>query len=166
MRSRPASFVRRFFTGPWHNGTMSTKTIASFESATADAYQWLNEIGGILGDEDRHFALQLLRGVLYALRDRLTIDQSAHLSAQLPMLIRGIYFENWNPQPLPSRDRTVEEFIDHVRPVMTGYHGTDLVEDVSAVFEVLRRHVSWGEADKIATMLPHAISTLWKLSGP
>ena len=145
---------------------MPTKTIASFESATADAYQWLNEIAGILGDEDRHFALQLLRGVLHALRDRLTIDQSAHLSAQLPLLIRGIYFENWNPMPLPSRDRTVEDFIDHIRPALTGYHGTDLIEDVSAVFAVLKEHVSWGEGDKIATLLPHAISTLWKLSVP
>jgi uncharacterized protein (DUF2267 family) len=145
---------------------MPAKTIASFESATADAYQWLTEIAGILGDEDRHFALQLLRGVLHALRDRLTIDQSAHLSAQLPLLIRGIYFEKWNPTPLPSRDRTVEDFIDHVRPALTGYHGTDLIEDVSAVFAVLKEHVSWGEGDKIATSLPHAISTLWKLSAP
>lgn len=145
---------------------MSMNTIASFESATADAYQWLNEITSILRDEDRHFALQVLRGVLHALRDRLTIEQSAHLSAQLPLLIRGIYFENWDPQPLPSRDRTVEDFIDRVRPALTGYPGAEFIDAVSAVFEVLQRHVSLGEGDKIATMLPHAISTLWKLSVP
>jgi uncharacterized protein (DUF2267 family) len=143
---------------------MSTKTIGSFESATAGAYQWLNEITAILGDEDRHFALQLLRGVLHALRDRLTIDQSAHLSAQLPLLIRGIYFENWDPQPLPSEDRSVEDFVDHVRSALTGYHGGDLVDEVSAVFEVLQQHVSWGERDKIAGVLPHAIATLWRFS--
>jgi uncharacterized protein (DUF2267 family) len=81
-------------------------------------------------------------------------------------MIRGIHFENWDPQPLPSRDRTVEDFIDHVRPALTGYPGTELIDAVSAVFEVLQRHVSWGEGDKIAKTLPHAISTLSKLSVP
>lgn len=90
-----------------------------------------------------HFALQVLRGVLHSLRDRLMIDQSAHLSAQLLLLIRRIYFENWDPQPLPSRDRTVEDF-DHVRPALTDYPGAEFIDAVSAVFEVLQRHVSWG----------------------
>jgi uncharacterized protein (DUF2267 family) len=142
---------------------MPTETIASFESSNADAYQWLDEISKILGYEDRRFALQLLRGTLHALRDRLTIDQSAHLSAQLPLLIRGIYFENWDPQP-PTRDRTVDGFIGRVRRAVTGNAEDDLSDAVRAVFAVLQRHVSLGESDKIANTLPHALSVLWKFS--
>ncbi len=145
---------------------MSTNMISAFESSLADAYQWLNEIRDALDYDDKHFALQALRGVLHALRDRLTIDQSAHLSAQLPLLIRGIYFENWNPEPLPSRDRSLEGFVEHVRPALTGYAGIDLGEVVGAVFRVLQRHLSLGEDEKIAKALPREIASLWALNAP
>lgn len=140
---------------------MSRNTVATIESAVADAYEWLNAVGDGLDYDDKHFALQALRGVLHALRDRLTVDQSAHLSAQLPLLIRGLYFENWNPEPLPSRDRSIEGFLDRVRPSLTGYPDLDLKDVVGAVFGVLKRHISWGEDEKVAKALPHEIATLW-----
>jgi uncharacterized protein (DUF2267 family) len=120
---------------------MTTKTIGSLESSLADTYTWLNEIAYELDDEDRHFALQALRGVLHALRDRLTIDQNAHLSAQLPLLIRGIYFENWDPKPRPDHERTIDGFLEHARPAMTGYPDSALHRAVNAVFRVLERHL-------------------------
>lgn len=145
---------------------MSTKTIASLESSVADVYGWLNEISSELHSDDRHFALQVLRGVLHALRDRLTIDQSAHLSAQLPLLVRGIYFESWNPEPIPDHDRTLEGFLDRVRPALTGYVDIELRDAVGAVFLVLQRHLSWGEDDKIAKALPREIASLWNRNAP
>jgi uncharacterized protein (DUF2267 family) len=33
--------------------------------------------------------------MLHALRDRLPPEIAVHLSAQLPMLVRGIYYEGW-----------------------------------------------------------------------
>lgn len=147
---------------------MSTKSITVFESAVADAHEWLNAIRDVLSYDDKHFALQALRGVLHALRDRLTVDQNAHLSAQLPLLIRGLYFENWDPQPLPSRDRSIGGFLDRVRDSMTGYgYGAPALEDtVKAVCAVLRRHISWGEDEKVAKALPHEIAALWNYGIP
>jgi uncharacterized protein (DUF2267 family) len=145
---------------------MTTKTIGSLESSLADTYTWLNEIAYELDDEDRHFALQALRGVLHALRDRLTIDQNAHLSAQLPLLIRGIYFENWDPKPRPDHERTIDGFLEHARPAMTGYPDSALHRAVNAVFRVLERHLSWGEDEKIGKALPHEIALLWKRNAP
>lgn len=140
---------------------MSTNTIGTFDSALSGAYAWLDEIGEALDYRDRHFALQVLRGVLHALRDRLLVDQSAHLSAQLPLLIRGIYFESWNPEPLPSRDRSLQGFIDRVRASIVDHSNIDLEDAVVAVFGVLKRHITWGEDDKVGKALPHAIAALW-----
>jgi uncharacterized protein (DUF2267 family) len=146
---------------------MPRNTISVFDSAVADAHEWLNAIRDALDYDDAHFALQALRGVLHALRDRLMIDQSAHLSAQLPLLIRGLYFENWDPEPLPSRDRSLDGFLDRVRVSMAGYRdgAPGLSETVEAVFATLRRHISWGEDEKVGKALPHEIAALWNFEG-
>jgi uncharacterized protein (DUF2267 family) len=53
----------------------------------------------------RNQSYSALRAVLHALRDRLTVAETAHLSAQLPMLIRGIYFKGWDPTKVPVRSK-------------------------------------------------------------
>jgi hypothetical protein len=39
----------------------------------------------------------VLGGMLHVLRDRLTIQEAVQPGAQLPMLIRGLYWEGWDP---------------------------------------------------------------------
>ncbi|MFC4127860.1 DUF2267 domain-containing protein [Nocardia rhizosphaerae] len=67
------------------------------------AHVWLRAVADSLDTDDRRFALRALRAWLHTVRDRIGIDSSAHLSAQLPELLRGVYFENWVPSRLPVR---------------------------------------------------------------
>jgi uncharacterized protein (DUF2267 family) len=145
---------------------MTTHTFSTFETAASVAHEWVNQVAETLGIDDRKFALQALRGVLHALRDRLTIDQSAHLSAQLPLLVRGLYFENWDPKPAPTHDRTVRDFAERVRPVLPVCDDDELVQAVGAVFGVLQAHLSPGEADKLERVLPRDLAFLWDLTAP
>lgn len=52
--------------------------------------------------------------MLHCLRDRLSVDQAAHLSAQLPLLVRGIYYESYHPAGKPEKVRSRAEFLEHV----------------------------------------------------
>ena len=71
---------------------------AIIERSAAKASIWLKDVASELGDGDRQYAYRVLRAVLHVLRDRLTIDAAAKLAAPLPTLIRGIYYEDWDPK--------------------------------------------------------------------
>jgi uncharacterized protein (DUF2267 family) len=130
------------------------------ERSVEKAHVWLNEVAGELGTEDRQYAYRALRAVLHTLRDRLTVDEAAQLAAQLPTLIRGIYYEEWDPSrtPLPFHD--AKSFLDHVVAEGRLAGETEASFAVSAVAAVLREHVSPGEIEDILAILPADIRPL------
>src|SRR5258705_8421818 len=70
---------------------------------------WLDEIMAELSMEspDKHVAWHALRAVLMAVRDRMPVELAAHLGAELPLLIRRPYYDQFRPaqQPVVVRDR-------------------------------------------------------------
>jgi uncharacterized protein (DUF2267 family) len=130
------------------------------ERSVEKTHIWLNDVAGELGVEDRQYAYRALRAVLHTLRDRLTVDVAAKLAAQLPTLIRGIYYEDWDPSrtPLPIHD--VEAFLDHVVAEGRMAGETEASLAVGAVSRVLRRHVSPGEIQDVLAVLPDKLKTL------
>ena len=130
------------------------------EHSVEKAHIWLKEIAEELGVDDRQYAYRALRAVLHTLRDRLTVDVAAKLAAQLPTLIRGIYYEDWDPSrtPLPLHD--VEAFLDHVLAEGGMAGETEASVAVTAVARVLRAHVSPGEIDHVLAVLPDEFRVL------
>jgi uncharacterized protein (DUF2267 family) len=139
---------------------MSETEPSIIELAVEKTHIWLKELSHELGDDDRQYAYRALRAVLHALRDRLTVDVAAKLAAQLPTLIRGVYYEDWDPSrtPLPLHD--VEEFLDRVAREGHMAGETEASLAVTAVARVLRRHVSAGEIDGVLAVLPDKFRVL------
>lgn len=124
------------------------------ERSVEKAHIWLNDMAAEMGTEDRNEAYRALRAYLHALRDRLPVDEAAQLAAQLPELIRGIYYEGWNPSATPVKYRGFDEFLTRVS-AEAGLDGeTEASFAASAAASVLRRHVSAGEIDDIRAILP------------
>jgi uncharacterized protein (DUF2267 family) len=114
-----------------------------------------------LGWDDPQRTYHGLRAVLHALRDRLPLGEVGDLSAQLPMLIRGVFFENWRPNHTPIRDKTAEQFFEHIYDGFssdTQFIAEDLVR---AVFWLLSQHISPGEIADVKATLPEKIRELW-----
>src|SRR6266481_7334219 len=80
----------------------------AIDTTVQKTYRWLRELAVELGGVGRDDAYDVLRGFLHTLRDRLTIDEAADLAAQLPMLIRGLYYEGWDPSRVPIKMKAVE----------------------------------------------------------
>jgi uncharacterized protein (DUF2267 family) len=64
---------------------------------------WLKQICDELGWTARNAALIALRAVLQPLSARLTLQETAQPVAQLPVLIRGWYYEGWHPEVQPVK---------------------------------------------------------------
>jgi uncharacterized protein (DUF2267 family) len=109
---------------------------------------------------DRHQAYLALRATLHALRDRLTVDEAAHLGAQLPMLIRGLYYEGWTPRGKPIKWHR-DEFLDHIRAHCAVCDDVDPEHVARAVFKVLAARVSAGEVKDVTHVLPKELQALW-----
>ena len=99
-----------------------------------------------------------LRAVLHALRDRLTVEEAAQLSAQLPMLIRGIYFEGWDPTKVPVKMHR-NEFLERINAEFP-YEATGGAERLfEVVIGALRRFITEGEWQDVRASLPKDLAT-------
>jgi uncharacterized protein (DUF2267 family) len=139
---------------------MSDTEPSIIQHSVEKTHIWLNEVAEALGDEDHRYAYRALRAVLHALRDRLTVDVAAKLAAQLPLLIRGVYYEDWDPSRTPLAIHDVDTFLDHVAQEGRMAGETEASLAVTAVAKVLRAHVSDGEIDAVLAVLPDSFRAL------
>lgn len=157
---------------PWRQRRGAPVALTSEAAMTSISQIWdktiaktnerLKEVGKEVGSENASTILLALRSVLHALRDRLHPDEATDLAAQLPILLKGIYFDGWNPSATPVKARTKEEFLRLVMQSMPpGTAPVDAERFTRAVFNVLRAHVSPGEVRDVQAMLPAGLKALW-----
>ncbi|MEI6349899.1 MAG: DUF2267 domain-containing protein [Verrucomicrobiota bacterium] len=145
---------------------MSQAGLEVFDSTLQKTHLWLNELEELAHLPDQHTAFKVLRAVLHALRDRLPVDVAAHLGAQLPMLIRGFFYEGYRPAGKPLRIRSQDEFLEEISAEIIGPEAVDPLRITHCVFELLNRHLSPGEPVKIRKILPHELQALWPEPSP
>ena len=140
---------------------MSATGLEVFDKTVQTTNAWLKEITEATG-LDRRRAYHVLTAVLHALRDRLTVDEVAQLGAQLPILVRGLYYDRWHhPAGKPDRLRHKEEFLATVAAELDDIGQIDPEDATRAVFAVLERHIAPGEIEDVKAMLPTHLRELW-----
>lgn len=121
---------------------------------------WLDELIDLC-DVDRRGAWHILAAVLRALRDRLPLEVAIHLGAQLPLLVRGTYFEQWHLSDAP-RPRTLDDFLLLVDEKLGEGSNIPAREAAAAVFRVLSRFIDEGQTRKILAVLPRPLRDFWE----
>jgi uncharacterized protein (DUF2267 family) len=140
---------------------MSATGLPVFDESVQLANLWLNELMESADWDDKQRAYRLLRATLHALRDRLPAHEAAHLGAQLPMLIRGFYYDGWRMRDRAPKERTKAEFLAHVDAAFKQDPNADTEELVRDVFKLLTRRISSGEIADVKGVLPPEIRALW-----
>ena len=132
-----------------------------FDKAIQDANSWVNDVMYELDWEDKHRAFALLRSTLHVLRDRLQVNENAHFAAQLPTLIRGVFYEGYQPSKCSTNIRNKDAFVDAVMKTFPDRPKGDPVAIVSAALDVIADHISDGEMEDVKASLPKDIRQLW-----
>jgi uncharacterized protein (DUF2267 family) len=139
---------------------MTTTGLEVFDKTIQITNGWLNEIMVDLGP-DRHTAWHALTAVLRALRDRLPVDLAAHLGSQLPLVVRGAYYDQFRPARQPRVTRSLEEFLARIEESFRYTRPVDSKEACRTVFKVLTHHVDPGQIAKVWEALPEPVRDLW-----
>lgn len=142
---------------------MSTTGLDAFDTTLQKTAVWLKEIMKDLGSKDRHLAYLALRATLHALRDRLTVEEAVHLGAQLPMLVRGFYYEGWTPSGKPVKVKKAG-FLVAIGDCFGPGVPPDPERVARAVFKVLAHRVTAGEIKDVKHLLPKGLRDLWPAS--
>lgn len=139
---------------------MSATGLDVFDKTLQLTNTWLDEIVAELGP-DRQVAWHVLGAVLRAVRDNLPMDLSAPLGAQLPLLVRGTYYDRWQPEKQPDRTRSLDEFLQKVEVDLSDTRPVNSRDATRTVFQILSGHLDRGQSEKVRHALPEEVRRLW-----
>jgi uncharacterized protein (DUF2267 family) len=142
---------------------MSSTGLDIFDKTLQTTNIWLDEI---MQDEaigpDRQVAWRVLGATLRAIRDRLPVDLAAHLGAQLPLLVRGAYYDQFRPADLPGRERSLDAFLERIGGDLAQGRPVNVRDGTRAALRVLTRHIDPGQLAKVLDTLPEAVRGFWR----
>jgi uncharacterized protein (DUF2267 family) len=130
---------------------MSALGLKIIDESVQQANIWINEVDYRVG----------LVNKLHALRDQLTPDTAAHLSAQLPIFVRGIFYEGYNPSSMPAAIRDKDDFIARVVAIFGPEPPEDITGAIGGVFDVLDARLSPGEMAQLRGQMARDIRALF-----
>src|SRR5205823_9736912 len=134
-----------------------------FDSTIQRTNTWLKDLMQELNWSDHRKTYLAFRCVLHAVRDHLPVEDAVHVGEQLPMLIRGFYFEHWDPsgKPLPLRSRA--DFFGVLAKYMNRdmKNTSDAEAATRAVFRLLDRKATDGEIEDLQPLMPPGLLDLW-----
>lgn len=130
----------------------------AFNHAIHTANIWLADVASAFGTNDRRFTQRAMRAWLHTLRDRLTVDAAVKFGAQLPELLRGIYYDGWEPSKVPGRygaEEYIRRFAAHA-----AIRTAQVPAIAATVTDVVSQHMSPGQLSETLAELPFDLREL------
>jgi uncharacterized protein (DUF2267 family) len=138
---------------------MSSTGLDVFDKTLQTTHVWLMSLRRDWPRRSPRVAV--LGAVLRATRDRLPMDLAAHFGSQLPLLVRGTYYDRLRPSELPSKLRSLDEFLNGIEAELAMNRPVNSRDATRAVFQILSRHVNRGQIEKVRQALPEDVRAIW-----
>ncbi|MDX1638676.1 MAG: DUF2267 domain-containing protein [Balneolaceae bacterium] len=140
---------------------MENRVNVNLEKYLVETGQWIDEVATHLDHTERKdWAFNALRSVLHVIRDRTITEEAFQLSAQLPMLLRGLFFEGYQLSNKPEKFH-LDEMLNRIEEGMGPASDFTPEQVFKAVLLVLNDHISKGELNDIYASMPKDIKSIW-----
>lgn len=137
-------------------------SVHTIEKSVKKTNEWLDELSENLGLEDKNATFRSMQAVLHVMRDRLPIDSAANLAAQLPLVVRGVFYENWDPSRTPEKIRDTSVFIDRVKSELRDDALEDRADEIiQGTFQLLNHRLNHDTIEKYRQAFPLELRELW-----
>jgi uncharacterized protein (DUF2267 family) len=141
---------------------MAQNNVDGIESTVQETNVWLNKVARELHTDDRQRAYLVLRAFLHATRNQLPIDEAAGFAAQLPVLLKGVYYDGWNPSKTPETLRSRTDYLDEVQKEAVFAADMDPERGFAAAAKLVAQHMTGGQMTQLLNALPGDIRQLLK----
>jgi uncharacterized protein (DUF2267 family) len=140
---------------------MSATGLDVFDKTLQTTHIWLDELMAEIVS-DRQVAWHVLGVVLRAVRDRIPLELADHLGSQLPLLVRGLYYDQWHaPGRMDEKPRSLDAFLEPIGEQLAQIRPINALSATQAVFRILSRHVNPGQVEKVKHALPGDVQAIW-----
>jgi uncharacterized protein (DUF2267 family) len=134
--------------------------ISDLNAAVQTAEDWINNLMRRLGWQDRERVYLALLATLHALRDCLARDEAIYIGAQLPTLLRGLYYEGWHPTARPAT-KSRNAFLERIHDGVHRDPGVDAEQVARGVFALLAARLPAAEIEDAKAATPSVLHNLW-----
>ncbi|MGK5740759.1 DUF2267 domain-containing protein [Micromonospora sp. URMC 103] len=140
---------------------MAEQFISAIESSIDKTNLILKDIENAYGwpKQQRNQSYAALRTVLHLLRDRMPVQESVEFAQQLPTVVRGVYFDGWNPSDVPIKLKR-DDFLYEVRQGFPYDVEGGPERVVQVVLDTLRRHITQGEWEDVKDTMPRDLARM------
>lgn len=140
-----------------------------FDKHVKEINEFVKDLSIELGHpDDQTQTIRLLRAVLHTVRDRITISESFDLLAQLPMMLKALYVEQWKYSEKPPLDYSdisgFKEAVEREQERMgeQKFDWEESTEDLARiVLASLRKYLTDGQAIHIMDQMPKEVKSIF-----
>ena len=135
--------------------------LESLDHTVQLTHVWINDLDARLEWDNKARSYRLLKAVLHAIRDWLSVNEAANLGAQLPGLLRGAYYEQWHPAKTPVKSRSMDDFLAQVNEHFRRDPLPNTAQAVMEVCHLLNKKITAGEIEDVRNPMPKEIRNFW-----
>jgi uncharacterized protein (DUF2267 family) len=134
--------------------------LQNIDKAASAAQEWVDDLARRLDWHDRERVYLVLIAALHGLRDCVGREEAVCIGANLPTLLRGLYYEGWHPGGHPEA-RSRRAFLERIHDGVHRDPAVDAEQVARAVLALLAARLPAAEIEDAKAATPRELHNLW-----